>query len=156
MHIYSPPLTHIATSYYCFHLHISIAILYIVCVVAVVAGILCYKRMSKERIESNINPLYTPAHLQLETFNTRPPNEGEALTYENSQYVPSTSQTQTESSNQPIYDEIETNFYEMDDVIGESDAQTKQVEVGSTHNSNSPLLTSPRTAGHFADPLQRL
>ena len=121
--------------------------------VAVVAGVLCYKRMSKGRIESKINPLYTTAHLQLETFNTRPPNEGETLTYENSQCVPSTSQTQTESSNQPIYDEIETNFYEMDDVIGESDAQT---EVDSTHNSNAPLLTSPRTAGHFADPLQRL
>ena len=146
------------------HLHISI--LYIVCVVAVVSGVLCYKRISKERIETQNNPLYTTAHL--ETFNTRL-KEGDTLTYENSQHVPSTSrQPQTESGDhdQPIYDEIETemddaigesdaqtDFYEMDGVIGEGDVQTKQVEVD---NSNAQPLTSPPTAGHFADPFQRL
>ena len=146
---------------------------------AVVSGVLCYKRMSKERTETQNNPLYTTAHLETRL------KEGATLTYENSQYVSSTSrQPQTESSNH-IYDEIETNlddatgesdaqtdfyemdgvigegdaqtgFYEMDGVIGEGDAQTKQVEVDSTHNLNSSPLTSPRIAGHFADPFQRL
>lgn len=87
---------------------------------AVVSGVVYYKRVSKERLEMENNPLYNATHLQ--TFHER-----DTLTYENSQYVSSSSEPKTESSNPPIYDEIPeieaSSFYEMDDVIGESDSQ---------------------------------